>query len=313
MKQDTPAMLELVDEIAIKDLLGGRGKRFEASGVAVKDGYLHIVFDDRPQLLRMPTDWRSAGEEPALLDLKDTMGGYEDIAFDAAGGLWYCLIEAAETGAGMLQPRVDEFDESFAFIRSSWLDFPVLKGNKGFEGLCTLRHAGEGYLLCLCEGNGCRGGKKGREPGKGRVQVFRRVADTWEHAGTVRLPKTVLFEDYSAIDHWGGALAVLSQASSTLWIGRLRAGTAEQSDSESPKGPLPTSGPDDLPYFAEDGRVFLFPRDDDGRPLYCSMEGVAWLGDGRVAVVSDRAKKSQPKRCGKKDQSVHIFRLPGLP
>ena len=42
----------------------------------------------------------------------------------------------------------------------------------------------------------------------------------------------------------------------------------------------------------------------------CNPEGVTWLGNDRLAVVSDKWKADQPKRCTRKDQSVHIFRLP---
>jgi hypothetical protein len=65
---------------------------------------------------------------------------------------------------------------------------------------------------------------------------------------------------------------------------------------------------DDL--FEDEGRLFLLPRDDKNRPLYCNPEGVAWLGDGRLVVVSDKKKSKQPGRCADKDQSIHIFKLP---
>jgi hypothetical protein len=80
MKQDTVTFLELVQEARISDLLKGAGeKRYEASGVYLMDGYLHIVFDDKPRLLRIKPDWLHAGEEPNLLDLRETGAGYEDI------------------------------------------------------------------------------------------------------------------------------------------------------------------------------------------------------------------------------------------
>jgi hypothetical protein len=64
--------------------------------------------------------------------------------------------------------------------------------------------------------------------------------------------------------------------------------------------------------FEDDGQVVLFPRDDEGRMMYCNMEGVAWLGDGGLVVVSDKRKNDQPRRCSRKDQSIHIFKLPGI-
>jgi hypothetical protein len=293
-KQDDAIILELVQEVRIGELLKGDGnKRYEASGVCEKDGVLHIVFDDDPHLLRIRADLSHTGEEPVLQDLKGSGSGYEDITYQSSAGRWYCLIEAAETKSGVSMPRVDAFDESFAFIGSYWLDYPLKAGNKGFEGLATLRSAGNEYLLGLCEGNKCKSGRAGKKLGKGRIQVFKMDGETWVHTGTIRLPETVRFEDYSSLDCRDGFLTVISQTSSAMWIGRLL---------------MEPAGPDDL--SVDDGRLFLFPRDDKGRIIFGNMEGVTWLGNDRLVVVSDKVKADQPKRCARKDQSVHIFRLP---
>jgi len=62
MKQDTTMFLELVREVRISELLKGAGdERYEASGVCLKDGYLHIIFDDKPHLLRIRLDWLHGG------------------------------------------------------------------------------------------------------------------------------------------------------------------------------------------------------------------------------------------------------------
>ena len=159
--------------------------------------------------------------------------------------------------------------------------------------MSVLHYTGNDYLLGLCEGNKCKSGSAGVHKGKGRIQVFRRTMENWEHAGTIRLPESVRFRDYSSLDFRNGRLTVLSQASSALWVGRIRT----QPD-----------GLEDL--FEDEGRLFLFPRDDRGRIMYCNPEGVTWLGNDRLAVVSDKWKADQPKRCARKDQSVHIFRLP---
>jgi hypothetical protein len=232
------------------------------------------------------------------LDLKGTGAGYEDITYQSSTNHWYCLIEAAETKSGVYMPRVDEFDESFNFIKSHWLNYPLKTGNKGIEGLSTLSYAGNEYLLGLCEGNKCKSGNTGVQPGKGRIQVFQRAAENWEYVGTIKLPKAVRFKDYSSLDLRNGHLTVISQVSSAMWVGRLRAQPAGLKD-----------------LFEDDGQLFLFPRDDKDRIIYCNLEGVAWLGNDRLVVVSDKGKADQPRRCARKDQSIHIFRLPatGLP
>jgi hypothetical protein len=156
IKPTSAPVLELVQEARISELLKGSGdKRFEASGVHLKDGYLHIIFDDEPRLLRLKADWHAAGEAPELLDLMGTGAGYEDITYQSSTNRWICLIEAAKTKSGDYMPRLDVFDESFAFIESYWLDFSLKAGNKGFEGLSTLHFGGSDYLLGLCEGNDC--------------------------------------------------------------------------------------------------------------------------------------------------------------
>jgi hypothetical protein len=311
MKQDDAMFLRLVREVRIGELLkGGSDKRYEASGVCEKDGYLHIVFDDDPHLLRVRADLSHAEDDPILLDLKGTGSGYEDITYHSSAGRWYCLIEAAETKSGVPMPRVDAFDESFAFIRSYWLDFPLRAGNKGFEGLATLHASGNEYLLGLCEGNKCKGGRAGKTPGEGRIQVFKMDGETWVHTGTLKLPEAVRFGDYSSLDCRDGLLTVISQTSSAMWIGRLLMKPAGEADPKSPEDLFPSSGSGNLLEFADNGRLFLFPRNDNGRIIYGNLEGVTWLGNDRLVVVSDKVKADQPERFARKDQSVHLFRLP---
>ncbi len=64
--------------------------------------------------------------------------------------------------------------------------------------------------------------------------------------------------------------------------------------------------------FVDEGTVYRFPTDDNGDRSYFNIEGVAWLSPDKIAAVSDKRKKGdQPKAAKRKDQSVHIFRIPG--
>ena len=136
-----PILLELACEAKISELLGTtHGKRYEASGVHFENGYLYVVFDDRPHILRIRPDWSTGEEAPTLIDTHVGGIGYEDITYQPFEQRWYCLIEASETGSGGFKPRIDEFDASFRFVASHWLDFPVKKENKGIEGLSYLRY-----------------------------------------------------------------------------------------------------------------------------------------------------------------------------
>jgi hypothetical protein len=290
-----PVTLDLVRESKISELVkGGTRRRYEASGVHFKDGYLYVVFDDEPNVLRIRPDWDASGEAPTLIDTHMRTTGYEDITYQPFEKRWYCLIEASETRTSGFKPRIDEFDESFRFIDSRWLGFALKRENKGIEGLSTLRYRDEDYILGLCEGNLCKSGSAGREPGQGRIQLFRRTDGDWQHAGTIKLPRSVLFEDYASLDFRVRNVTVISQVSSAMWVGRVRLDAASLKD-----------------VFEGEGRTYLFPRDKEGRIIHCNLEGVTWLPDGSLVVVSDKAKADeQASRCTRKDQSIHIFRLP---
>jgi hypothetical protein len=87
----------------------------------------------------------------------------------------------------------------------------------------------------------------------------------------------------------GDRVAVVSQESSALWVGRLAPSSWDLLDA---------------------GRTYSFPRDPLGRTLYGTVEGVSWLADGEMVVVSDRAKPTQPSLFRAKEQAVHLFALP---
>jgi hypothetical protein len=119
--------------------------------------------------------------------------------------------------------------------------------------------------------------------------VFRRGQHDWERVDKIRLPETVLFEDYSGIAVAGDRIAVVSQASSALWLGHLAPGSWQVTD---------------------EGTSYALPRDADGNIVYGTAEGVSWITPDQVVMVSDKAKSDQDPRCRAKDQSIHVFRIP---
>jgi hypothetical protein len=282
--------LELCREAKVSDLLGvAENERFEASGVAAVDGMLYVIFDNRSEIGSFGAALLPADERSRLIRQQcDRDTGYEDIAHDASTGRFFILVEALPHRDGFFA-MVREYDSSFAYIAGAWLDFPLAGPNKGLEGLACVRRAGQTYLLALCEGNRCADSEAGRRPGGGRIQVFARNGKRWGRVDTMRLPPTLPFEDYSSIALAGERLCVVSQESSALWVGRLAAADWR---------------------LADDGATFQFPRDDEGHRVYCNVEGVSWLSDRHVVVVSDKAKPDQTRRCRSKDQSIHVFALP---
>jgi uncharacterized protein YjiK len=187
--------------------------------------------------------------------------------------------------------KVREFDQDFAYLSSSWLDFPIRQANKGMEGLTCLRRDGQLFLLGLCEGNGCRGGAAGRRPGSGRIQVFAHGETRVKgHVATIRLPASLPFEDYSSLTIANDRLCVLSQTASAVWVGRFS--SADWA-------------------VVDEGSVYGFPLDLVGKTVYCNVEGISWLDADRFVFVSDRRKAGcQKRRCASKDQSIHIVRVP---
>jgi hypothetical protein len=286
--------LELVKEAKIFDILAGRlDPRLEASGVLAKDGLFYIIFDNLPHIACVAADLSPAAVANHMIEQdRGHRRGFEDIAYDSSSGRFYVLIESLPCGHAKFMAAVQEYDINFGYLNTAWLDLPLDRPNKGLEGLACVHREEQTYLLGLCEGNRCQAGAAGRIPGGGRVHVFHRGRHHWDRVGKIRLPETVLFEDYSGIAVSGDRIAVISQVSSALWLGNL-----------APSG-WQITGP---------GTIYALPRDADGSIRYGTAEGVSWTAPGQMVMVSDKAKPEQDHRCRAKDQSIHIFRIPAPP
>jgi len=291
--QPSTLQLELLKEAKLAELLGDAlGSRLEASGVLAKDGRFYVIFDNSPDIARIGGGLSPEDAGNGLIRQEPGRGaGYEDIAYDRTEGRFYVLVEAMPHPDGGFMAKVLEHDERLGYLSDAWLDFPLDRPNKGLEGLTCVQRAGRTHLLGLCEGNRCSAGAEGRRPGGGRIQVFARSPWRWDRVGTIRLPESLWFEDYSSLAVADDRVAVVSQASSALWVGRLAPSRWE---------------------LADDGTTYGFPLDGEGGTVYCTVEGVSWVAADQVVVVSDKAKAgSQHKRCRAKDQSIHVFALPG--
>jgi hypothetical protein len=287
----TTPELELVDEAKIRTLLGNPPeKRFEASGVCVKDDACYVIFDNTSHLARFELHESKLSTDNRTIPLHSPFSGYEDIAYDPRAKRFFLLIEAQKVSAGRYRARIEEYDQDLNLLSHRWADFPFKHKNKGLEGLACVYLDERLYLLGLCEGNRCKGGAKGRRPGQGRIQVFERGQDSWAHVQTIKLPETLRGEDYASLDVCGNRIAVVSQASSLLWIGMFK---------------------DRQGNFTDTGQTYRFPQHRKHKPAYCNIEGIAWLSPDLILAVSDKRKSGdQAKRCKRKDQSLHIFRIP---
>jgi uncharacterized protein YjiK len=207
--------------------------------------------------------------------------GFEDIAIDKHDGRLLCLIEALEDFNGALRGFVAEYEADGSFIRCTPLPTKLADSNKGFEGLAHMEHGGRELLYALHEGN--HGRKQDRS---GRIDVFERARDGgWKPSHSIRLPRDAELDDYAALAYRDGQVAIVSQASARLWVGRI--------------------DPDTFTLLPGSSARYRFPSKD-----YGNVEGIAWLTADTLVAVSDRRKKSQPKRFAAKDQSIHVFRIP---
>ena len=246
------------------------------------DGYAYIIFDSLNLVGKIDPSLKPSASNQ-LIPARSICSGFEDITYDPRERRFFLIIEAEEDTDGKYRAFVVEYDHEFRFQRCTRLSTTFDKQNKGFEGLAHLWRGEKEYLLALCEGNLCTGATKGG----GRVQVFERTQEkNWQWSHEVALPMAAEFEDYAAIKMRGSRIALVSQASSRVWIGEVDQ-TAHT--------------------CVDDGVIYKFPNKS-----YCNAEGVAWLSDDQLVIVSDRMKaRKQSKRCSEKDQSIHILRIPG--
>jgi len=262
----------------------------EASGVFAKGNAFYVIFDNIRRVARVHRGLAPGHGLHGWFGRKREGEGYEDIAYSPHRKRFYLLIEGEKHHDGTFKPLIDECDEQGVVKGRRIVNLSFKTRNTGLEGLAALRWKGKDYLLALCEGNRCRAGKQGRKGGGGRIHVLVRSAGLWESVARIKLPRSVDFEDYSAVALRGDRIAVVSQMTSRLWIGRLRRDTWT---------------------IAGAGRIYDLPRTKKGKIRYCTVEGLCWLSDSTFVAVSDRVKRHHANRCHDHDQSIHIFGLPG--
>jgi hypothetical protein len=261
--------------------------RFEASGIVACDRGFIVVFDNVTAVVRLRSERREANA--SWIQTSVAAEGFEDIAYDSGRGRYFLLVESEPLRDGRYSSIIHQVDDRFAPMVRGRIAVPFEKRNKGFEGLAWTMRKDRGYLLAIPEG-GKPGSRPRRKPYRCRIYVLRQSRKGWKPVAKFKLPRAARLKDYAALAIRGHRLAVVSQESSAVWVGRLHPSRWE---------------------VVDDGQVYGFPRDEDDRVVYGNVEGVAWLSSARIVAVSDRAsRRSQPSRYRTKDESIHIFRIP---
>ena len=275
--------LELMREEKLFRLLPGRSKasRLEASGVALLDeSTALVVFDSLNHIARVDVSLKRSRRN-ALRPAPSLGSGFEDIATDARTGTTFGLVESVLDSDGELRGFVAEYGRDGRLRQCTRLAGRFKKANKGFEGLAHVRHNGREHLYALREAN-VRSGT-GR---RGRIDIYvRSLKGEWKQFKSIELPDEARFKDYSALAYHDGQLAIVSQESARLWVGRLQTRTHA--------------------LIPKSGAVYRFPSKH-----YRNVEGIAWLSEDTLIAVSDRLKANQPAKSARTDQSIHVFRIP---
>ncbi len=279
--------LKIVDEVKFKKIIDKKNEmdKYEASGVSFVKEKFYVVFDNSSEVARVNMKLTKA----KLLGKESKKVGFEGMTYNHVNNEFY-LIEESLKHKGEWNARLSVMDKGFSLkSKKRWLDYAFESDNKGFEGLAFLTKNDTTYLLALCEGNACKAGREGKEVGHGTIQVFEKKKKKWKRVRSISLPKTLKFIDYSGLDiSADNTLAISSQESSAIWVAKLDTNVWKTVGS---------------------GKVYGFPKNKKGDTVYCNVEGVSWIDSQHLVVVSDAKKKSQPKKCKKKEQSIHIVKV----
>jgi hypothetical protein len=317
--------LELVGESKVANCVS-INLDFEASGMVANGNHLLVNFDNMQSVAVVDSALsqckNSTGKLIDLPPLQDTEG-YEAITRMQDGS--YIVVEetyvVGENGK-TYHSRARRYSNLLAttnptLLADADLDYEFKSDNKGIEGAAVVYHStGKTFLFALCEGNKCQKGDTGRTPGNGKVLVFwaQNNDTSFVYNDKIALPSNLPFVDFSGLDARAVPgktdefqVAVVSQTTSSLWLGNIQA----VDDASKPSGiDFSVTG------GGAGGDQYTFPLNARGELQYCNVEGVSFLAPGagtsantRLAFASDKAKSDQPDSCAAKDQSIHIFEL----
>lgn len=275
-----------IAESKIYKLLKGydSGDKFEASGVYYLNGYFYVACDNMYKIAKIKSTLPQNSTDNSLLSSGSGDSNFEGITYDDNNTPNFFVVEESVQNGSNYQPRIREYDASMNYQNSLWADYYFTSGNsnKAFEGIAWVFRGGDDYILGLVEGTG-------------KIPVLKKTSNLWQKVAEITLPSSVTFNDYSDITVYGNKVAITSQEDSQLWIGTL----------------------DATSWTITGGTAYEFPKGSSSgvvgagsNVLYGNIEGISFINDTQIVVVSDKAKSDQPSYQTYKDQSIHIFNLP---
>src|SRR6185295_15927442 len=110
--------LKLVRESKICDLIPppAASRRWEASGVLVKNGCFFVVFDNRTEVARISKELQP-NKTNGLFGMAHAVCGYEGIAYNAVKQRYYLLVESRKQANGHYQAVIVEYDDDFKYLK----------------------------------------------------------------------------------------------------------------------------------------------------------------------------------------------------
>jgi len=277
--------LVLWRERKVSKLVGDALDHYEASGLLVRDDQLYVAMDNTFALAIVSADLQSG----SLVGRLEGPSQFEAVAGCPGAPSSLCLLEETD-GQAMPRGAVVQMAPDGTALATLSTDVAFTDANRGFEGLALVQSPQGERLLALCEGNRCQDDVDSE--GFGQIHVLAPSAGALTSVASLAVPMRARFHDFADLavrlrSDGDYDVAIVSQLSSALWLGRLSTTTWQ---------------------WAGDGVVYGFPRTSGGLAQYCNVEGVAFLGDNKIAIASDKSDGTPP--CNDKDESLSVFLLP---
>lgn len=273
-----------IREIKIRSLMPAiNSSKIEASGVYYNNGNYYIIFDNLHKIAIIKQDFSIINSNQWLgKERAKRKSGFEGITYNPLTNK-YLVVQESEKFQNKIIPVIHEFTHDFETPDSYDIDFLLKNENKGAEGITFFKIKNESYILLLFEKPNTLNQSTNEV---GNILVLKKKNGYYEKFAYLSLPKNVNFDDFSDIAWNGSKIAVLSQESSSLWVGEL---TEELT-------------------WKNAGNTYYFPK-REGEYLYCNLEGISWINETTIVLVSDTSKKKQPSICKEKSEMIHLWKI----